>query len=187
MSLMAQNVQCQQHLSALFEFFRPFLNIPLALSTIRSTAALNFPSPTNSGSPPPGYRNWTHEGCSLVHSVNETSTASIAKYYNQWIKNQLVTDDERLQFYINLIFQYCQHCGHAVASWLRHYAANRKVAGSIPDDVIRFFNWPIPSNRTMVLLSTQPLTKMITRNLPGDKKRPARKTNNLTAICELNV
>jgi hypothetical protein len=25
-------------------------------------------------------------------------------------------------------------------SWLRHYARRRKVAGSIPDDVIGFFN-----------------------------------------------
>jgi hypothetical protein len=24
-------------------------------------------------------------------------------------------------------------------SWLRHYATNRKVAGSIPDEVIEFF------------------------------------------------
>jgi hypothetical protein len=24
--------------------------------------------------------------------------------------------------------------------WLRHYATSRKVAGSIPDEVIRFFN-----------------------------------------------
>jgi hypothetical protein len=28
--------------------------------------------------------------------------------------------------------------GHAVAYWLRHYATNRKVAGSIPDKVISF-------------------------------------------------
>jgi hypothetical protein len=34
----------------------------------------------------------------------------------------------------------------------------------------------------MVLEST--LTEMSTRNLPGGKKRPARKTDNLTAICE---
>jgi hypothetical protein len=27
------------------------------------------------------------------------------------------------------------HSGHAVAYWLRHYATNRKVAGSIPDEV----------------------------------------------------
>jgi hypothetical protein len=36
----------------------------------------------------------------------------------------------------------------------------------------------------MTLGSTQPLTEMSTRNLPGDKGRPARKADNLTAICE---
>jgi hypothetical protein len=32
--------------------------------------------------------------------------------------------------------------------------------------------------------STQPLTEMSTKNLPGSKGRPARKANILTAICE---
>jgi hypothetical protein len=36
----------------------------------------------------------------------------------------------------------------------------------------------------MDLGSTQPLTEMSTRNLPGDKGRPARKADNHTAICE---
>jgi hypothetical protein len=38
----------------------------------------------------------------------------------------------------------------------------------------------------MALGSTQPLTEMSTRNLPEQKGkgRPARKANNLTAICE---
>jgi hypothetical protein len=36
----------------------------------------------------------------------------------------------------------------------------------------------------MALGSTQPLTEMSTRNLPGFKGRPARKADNLTAICE---
>jgi hypothetical protein len=36
----------------------------------------------------------------------------------------------------------------------------------------------------MALGSTQPLTEMSTRNLPGGKKRPARRADNLTAICE---
>jgi hypothetical protein len=36
----------------------------------------------------------------------------------------------------------------------------------------------------MALASTQPLTEMSTRNIPGGKERPARKANNLTAICE---
>jgi hypothetical protein len=51
---------------------------------------------------------------------------------------------------------------------IRHYAAtSRRVAGSIPDEVIGFFNWFYPSSRTMSLGSNQPLTKMSTRNLPG--------------------
>jgi hypothetical protein len=36
----------------------------------------------------------------------------------------------------------------------------------------------------MALVSTQPLTEMSARNLLGDKGRPARGANNLTAICE---
>jgi hypothetical protein len=51
--------------------------------------------------------------------------------------------------------------------WLRHYATSRKVAGSIPDEVIIFFDWSNLSSRTMGLGSTQPLTEMSTRNLPG--------------------
>jgi hypothetical protein len=35
----------------------------------------------------------------------------------------------------------------------------------------------------MALESTQPLTEMDTRNIPGGKGRPARKAD-LTAICE---
>jgi hypothetical protein len=54
------------------------------------------------------------------------------------------------------------------------------VAGSIPD-VIGVFKWPSSSSRTMALGSTQPLTEMRTRNLPGDR---GRKAGNLTAIYE---
>jgi hypothetical protein len=53
--------------------------------------------------------------------------------------------------------------GTAVALWLRFCATNRKVDGSIPDGVIGFFRWHNPSDRTMVLGSTQPLTEMSTR------------------------
>jgi hypothetical protein len=55
--------------------------------------------------------------------------------------------------------------------------------GSIPDEVIGFFNWPNPSSRTMALGSTQPPTEMSTENLPGGKGRPTRKADNLTVIC----
>jgi hypothetical protein len=68
-------------------------------------------------------------------------------------------------------------------SWFRHYATSWKVAGSIPDEVIRFLNWPNPSSRNMALGSAQLLTEMSTRNLPGSKKRPAGKAD-LTANCE---
>jgi hypothetical protein len=36
----------------------------------------------------------------------------------------------------------------------------------------------------MALGSTQPLTEMSIRNLPGGKGQTAHKANNLTAICE---
>jgi hypothetical protein len=36
----------------------------------------------------------------------------------------------------------------------------------------------------MALGSTQPLTEMNTRNLPGGEGWPARKRDNVTAICE---
>jgi hypothetical protein len=37
------------------------------------------------------------------------------------------------------------------------------------------------------LVTLQRLTEMSTRNLPGGKKRPARRADNLAAIYELNV
>jgi hypothetical protein len=39
----------------------------------------------------------------------------------------------------------------------------------------------------MALGSTEPLTEMSTRNLPGGKKRPASSADNLAAIYEPNV
>jgi hypothetical protein len=47
-----------------------------------------------------------------------------------------------------------------VAQWLRYCATNRKVAGSIPDGVIGIFHWHNPSDLTIALASTQPLTEM---------------------------
>jgi hypothetical protein len=48
----------------------------------------------------------------------------------------------------------------------RHDATNRKVVGSSPDEV-DFLNLANSSSRTIALGSTQPLTEMSTRNLPG--------------------
>jgi len=55
--------------------------------------------------------------------------------------------------------------GTAVSQWLRCCATNRKVAGSIPDGVIGIFHLHNPSDHTMALGSTQPLTEMSTRNI----------------------
>jgi hypothetical protein len=56
----------------------------------------------------------------------------------------------------------------------------------VPDEV-DFFNLPNPSSLSMALGSTQPLSEMSIRNLPGDKKRPARRADNVAAISEPNV
>jgi hypothetical protein len=56
----------------------------------------------------------------------------------------------------------------------------------IPDEV-DFLNLRNPSSLTMALGSTQPVTEVSTRNLPGGKKRPARRADKLAAIYELNV
>jgi hypothetical protein len=60
------------------------------------------------------------------------------------------------------------------------------VVDSIPDEVIAFLidlNHPA----AMALGSTQSLTEINSRNLPGGKGQPVHKADNLTAICELIV
>jgi hypothetical protein len=56
------------------------------------------------------------------------------------------------------------YLGHEVAQWLRHWATNQKVAGSIPNGGIGIFHWHNPSSRTMALEWTQPLTDPIFQN-----------------------
>jgi hypothetical protein len=59
------------------------------------------------------------------------------------------------------------HCilATAVAHCLKRYATNRKVSGLIPDGVIGVSHWHNPSDRTMALGSTQPLTEISTRRI----------------------
>jgi hypothetical protein len=59
-----------------------------------------------------------------------------------------------------------------------------QAAGSIPVEVIEFFNLPNPFNDTMAPGFIQPLIEMSTRIYFWSKTRPARKADNLTAICE---
>jgi hypothetical protein len=53
------------------------------------------------------------------------------------------------------------------------YATSRKVAGSIPEEIIGFFHSPNFSSHTTTLGLTQSLTEMSTMNLPQGKGRPA--------------
>jgi hypothetical protein len=50
---------------------------------------------------------------------------------------------------------------------------------------VDFFNLPNPSSRAMALGSTQPLTQMSSRNLPGGKKRPTRRADNLAEYLKM--
>jgi hypothetical protein len=54
-------------------------------------------------------------------------------------------------------------------------------------DEVDIFNLPNPSSGAMALGSTQPLTGMSTRNLPGGKKRPGRRADNFATTYEPNV
>jgi hypothetical protein len=69
-------------------------------------------------------------------------------------------------------------------SLLRHYTTSQKVTGLIPNDIIGFFNLPNLSSGTTALELTQHLTEITTRNLAGGNWQPARKADNLIAICE---
>jgi hypothetical protein len=62
-----------------------------------------------------------------------------------------------------------------------YFATSRKVAGSIPDEVIGFINWPNPSSRTMASNRNE------YQESSGGKGWPARGADNLTAICEPTV
>jgi hypothetical protein len=71
---------------------------------------------------------------------------------------------------------------------LRRYATNWKVADSIPDEVIGFFNWPSLSSRTIVLGSTQLLTEMSTRAflvVKGDRR--VRLTTSSPSVSRLST
>ena len=71
----------------------------------------------------------------------------------------------------------------AVVQWLRHYATNRQVAGSIPDGVIGIFQWHNRSGRTMSPGSTQPLTEMSTKCISWGKGGRCARLTTLPPSC----
>jgi hypothetical protein len=61
---------------------------------------------------------------------------------------------------------------------------SRKVTGSIPDEVIAFFNLHNPSSRAMALRVDPTSDSNEYQGLSHGKERPARKADMLTTICE---
>jgi hypothetical protein len=74
-------------------------------------------------------------------------------------------------------------CG-TVVGWGTMLQAGRSPV-RVPDDVDFSIYLILPPQNGPG--SMQPLTGMSTRNLRGGKKRPARRADNLAAICEPNV
>jgi hypothetical protein len=125
--------------------------------------------------------------CTFSHasSLMETSYL-IGQIFNHVYESSL---SKQLKIFMclygtfNLVYEY-----HLVAQWLRYCATNRKFAGSIPDGVIGFFHWLNPSDRTIALGSTQPLTEMSTRSISWGQRWPVCKADNLTTIlCRCHV
>ena len=85
------------------------------------------------------------------------------------------------------LYRYKWPRGTRWRSWLRHCDKSRKVAGSNPDCVIGTFHWHKPSDRTMALRLTQPLTEMSTRNISwGKGGRCVGLTTLTTFMCRLS-
>ena len=70
-----------------------------------------------------------------------------------------------------------------MAQWLKCCATNQKVAGSFPMMSMEYFiDVKNPSDRTMALGLTQPLTEMSTRRISWVERRSVHKDDNLTTI-----
>jgi hypothetical protein len=79
--------------------------------------------------------------------------------------------------------------GTRQSTWLRYFATSQKVAGSSPDKV-HIFNLLNSSSRIMALGSTSASNRTEYQLFSlggGGKWWPARKADNLTAICEMIV
>ena len=68
-------------------------------------------------------------------------------------------------------------------SWLRYYAAIRKVVRTNSDGVTGIFHWHNPSGRTMALGSTQPLKKWVPGTYPGGKGGQSIRLTTLPPLC----
>jgi hypothetical protein len=68
---------------------------------------------------------------------------------------------------------------------LRHYATSHKVAGSRPDEVNAIL--PVALGPGADSISNRNEYQKQKNNASGGKERPARKADNLAAVCEPTV
>jgi hypothetical protein len=95
----------------------------------------------------------------------------------QWTTWSYIPEDKIIYTNITLLGARC-----SVIGWGIILQAGRSQI-QFPMRSLNFFNLPNLSSQTIDLGSTQPLTEMSTRKLPGGKGRPARKPDILTTIC----
>ena len=156
--------------------FMPW-NITAEWNVLRQTAASRCEgSPTFQGLTPPPSSPWRW-GQVSPWDVREPSHLATVVYLRTF---HLILLLQKLQ---DFKYHSSWTTGTAVAQWLRCCATNCKVAGSIPGDVIGIFHWHNPSDRTMALGSTQPLTEMSTRSISWGKDGRCIRLTTLQPSC----
>jgi hypothetical protein len=81
-------------------------------------------------------------GCGLLEgTVSELGYEELKRVRNVAKSREGVGVKGRLypSFDIDPLYLQLGGGGHALPKWFRHYATNRKVADSVPDEVIEFF------------------------------------------------
>jgi hypothetical protein len=111
-------------------------------------------------------RETDHSSLSTVDVQNARSYIFTSPYVS--IALCLITQGENFIRLCIYVYMYEGTRG-SVVGWGTMLQAERSRFDSRWGYWIFFFNLPNPSSRTMSLWSTQPLTEMITRNLPGGK------------------
>ena len=183
-----------------------YFGIQLLHFSLRSISSLPIPTPSPYPPTPPlylslsvcivhlrssGLETWD---CSFMCVYSRCKLRISAIYYlgdqieENWLGGACSTRAEMTVAEKNLVGnpenrRFCgRGCRRIRGQWLRCCATNRKVAGSIQDCVIGIFHWRNPSDRTMALGSTEPLTETSTRSISWEQRRPVRKADNLTTI-----
>jgi hypothetical protein len=193
-------VHCQSPLS------EPIWISALALTTPNTIAPLGLPYVVSSG-----FVVWTSDS-----SASWMKTASLVSWIGIYFSTQneqtgdsgyyhiyLYSGEQRPLFHLNLYYKSpwfpiwleYQHI-HILLNVLYTNTRYTVPWGTILQAERSWFQFPMsldfssdlnPSSQITTQRSTQPLTEMGTRNLPGVKGRPAPKADNVTPTCELTV